>query len=75
MNRLTLTDFSIFVGLTVAATGMPSLVIADDIVIEEIVVTARQRSELLQDVPASITAFTELDIQSAGIERAQDFIV
>ena len=74
MNRLTLTAFAIFVGLPIAITGMPSLIIADDIVIEEIVVTARQRSELLQDVPASITAFTESDIKSAGIARAEDFI-
>lgn len=74
MNRLTLTAFAIFVGLPIVITGMPSLIIADDIVIEEIVVTARQRSELLQDVPASITAFTESDIKSAGIARAEDFI-
>jgi iron complex outermembrane receptor protein len=41
---------------------------------EEIVVTARQREERIQDVPATITAFTAADIRNAGIERPQDFI-
>ncbi|MEO1033981.1 MAG: TonB-dependent receptor [Pseudomonadota bacterium] len=42
--------------------------------LEEIVVTARQREESLQDVPASITAFTEKDIERIGVQRAEDFI-
>jgi len=42
--------------------------------LEEIIVTARQREERIEDVPATITAFTQSDIQSAGIERPQDFI-
>jgi len=47
---------------------------ADTGQIEEIVVTARQREEKIEDVPATITAFTASDIQNAGIERPQDFI-
>ena len=39
-----------------------------------IYVTARRRSELLQDVPAAITAFTDDTIEAAGIERPADFI-
>ncbi len=42
--------------------------------LEEVVVTARQRTESLADVPAAITAFTENDIERAGIERAGDFL-
>ncbi len=42
--------------------------------IEEIVVTARQRSETLKDVPASITAFTAETLSNAGVVRAHDFI-
>jgi len=42
--------------------------------LEEVVVTARQREEAITDVPAAITAFTENDIQRAGIERAEDFL-
>ena len=42
--------------------------------LEEIIVTARQREERIEDVPVTITAFTAADIKSAGIERPQDFI-
>jgi len=42
--------------------------------IEEIVVTARQRSETLKDVPASITAFTAETLSNAGVARAHDFV-
>ena len=40
----------------------------------EVVVTARQRAELIEDVPVTVQAFTETEIKSAGIERPQDFI-
>ena len=42
--------------------------------LEEIIVTARQREERIEDVPVTITAFTAAEIQNAGIERPQDFI-
>jgi len=42
--------------------------------LEEIIVTARKRLETLQDVPISVTAFTESQIESAGIQRPADFI-
>ena len=42
--------------------------------LEEVVVTARKRTESMQDVPISVTVFTAQDIQDAGIERPQDFI-
>ena len=42
--------------------------------LEEVVVTARARAESLQDVPATITAFTESQIENMGVERAEDFI-
>lgn len=42
--------------------------------IEEVVVTARQREERIEDVPAAIKAFSNAEIRSAGIERPQDFI-
>ena len=40
-----------------------------DVVIEEIIVTARYRAERLSDVPDSITAFTVDDIERYRIER------
>jgi iron complex outermembrane recepter protein len=42
--------------------------------LEEVVVTARKRDEALLDVPVAINAFSEEDIESAGIVRPQDFI-
>ncbi len=40
----------------------------------EIIVTSTRRSESLQNVPASITAFTAEAIEAKGIERPSDFI-
>ena len=42
--------------------------------LEEVVVTARARSESLQDVPSTVTAFTVGQINDMGIQRAEDFI-
>jgi iron complex outermembrane receptor protein len=43
-------------------------------VIEEVVITARQRSESLKDVPASVSVLTAQQIAAAGISRADNFI-
>lgn len=39
---------------------------------EEIVVTARKRSEVISDVPTTITAFSERAIERAGIKNIDD---
>jgi iron complex outermembrane recepter protein len=55
--------------------SLPSATLAQESVgLEEVVVTARKRTESMQDVPIAVTVFTANDIQSAGIERPQDFI-
>jgi iron complex outermembrane receptor protein len=41
---------------------------------ERIVVTARRREESIIDLPASATAFTFSDIESAGITSARDYV-
>ena len=43
-------------------------------VLEEIIVTARRRSESLQDVPVAITAFSETKLKSAGIDELGDIL-
>ncbi len=58
------------IGLSPAYTATPTL----GAELEEIIVTARKRSESLQDVPIAVTAFTETQIESAGIRRPADFI-
>ncbi len=47
---------------------------SDAFTIEEVIVTARRREEILQDVPGTVTAITAATIESAGIQRAADFI-
>ncbi|MCC7199867.1 MAG: TonB-dependent receptor [Gammaproteobacteria bacterium] len=66
--------------LTLVAAGVASVIAgaqamaAEQATLEEIVVTARQRAEKLEDVPATVQAFTATEIESAGIERPTDFI-
>ena len=40
--------------------------------IEEIIVTARKREENLQDIPLTVNAFTEADLDERGITSLQD---
>ena len=47
---------------------------AQPITLEEIVVTARKRSETLEESPVSVRAFTADEIEAAGIESPRDFI-
>jgi len=62
------------VSVIIAGYIAPPLITESNAALEEIVVTARKRSESLQDVPIAITAFTETSIEQAGIERPADFI-
>ncbi len=63
------------VGLNMATTAVAAEPSDKNVLqIEEITVIARQRSESLQQVPVAVTAFTETDLQNAGIETPADFI-
>jgi iron complex outermembrane receptor protein len=42
--------------------------------LEEVIVTARRREERLQDVPDTITAFTAVQIERAGIDELVDYV-
>ena len=42
--------------------------------LEDVVVTAQRREEKLQDVPVSVTAFSEAAIRDAGIRNTADFM-
>jgi len=42
--------------------------------LEEVVVTARKRSESLFESPVSVKAFTDSDIRASGIQTPQDFV-
>jgi iron complex outermembrane recepter protein len=68
-KTLLLSTSALLMGSTWSAASL-----AQQVAIEEIIVTARQRAESLQDVPASITAFTSEQLERAGVQRAEDFI-
>ena len=74
MKRISVPCINLFSCITLSLLALTPVTYAQDSVLEEVVVTARQREEKLTDVPASITAFTEGAIDRAGIERAEDFI-
>jgi iron complex outermembrane receptor protein len=59
-------------GILAAAVAMPA--IAQGTQLEEIIVTARKRDEVLLDVPVVVNAYNAQEIASAGILRPQDFI-
>ncbi len=60
--------------IVLMGSGWSAPSLAQQVAIEEIIVTARQREESLQDVLASITAFTTQQLERAGVQRAEDFI-
>ena len=49
-------------------------VLADELILEEIVVTARKRQENLRDVPIAVTAFSGAVVEAARIEQFADFV-
>ena len=42
--------------------------------LEEVVVTAQHREEKLEEVPVSVTAFSEVAIRDSGIRTSGDFM-
>jgi iron complex outermembrane receptor protein len=58
--------------VTAAIIAMPAPADSDEL--QEIVVTARKREEVLLNVPVAEDAFTEQTIKSAGIESPRDFV-
>ena len=58
------------VATALGLTGIPATIAQDSL--EEVVVTARQRAESMQDVPMMIQAMSGEEIQSRGITTLQD---
>ena len=57
-------------GVAVAQDGQATDVFS----VEEIIVTARRRSESIRDVPGTVTALTSDVLEGAGVRRAEGFI-
>ena len=71
--------FTGFLTVIMTASFLPLLadegdeaIALDEQRIEEIIVTARQQSETLQDVPVTIAAFTEVDLERYNITNLVD---
>jgi len=63
------------IGVTVVAVALTDAVpSAQAQVLEEIIVTSRQREESLLDIPLTVTAFTAQDIEARGINELVDIV-
>lgn len=64
--------------LAALLVAQPGLVAAqstnDDLMLEEVTVTAQRRAERLQDVPVAVTAFTAAEIEARGIGSTRDIL-
>jgi iron complex outermembrane receptor protein len=77
MRLLSITALScgvVFAGSNAAAQTAPTLATdtAGDSPLQEIIVTAQRRDERLQDVPISITAFTQQTLDQQGLRSIDD---
>lgn len=58
----------------IAGVGSVQTSVAEELVLEEVIVTAQRREESLQDVPLSVTAFDAETLQKSNISEAKDFL-
>ena len=70
MKRLTPLFVATSLGLT--PTLFSSLASAEQLLLEEVVVTARKREEPLQEVPVAVSAFSSEAVESLGIRNMRD---
>ena len=68
-----LTSLSTFAFINASVFG--GFVAAQNATIEEVVVTARKKSESLQDVPLSVSALNEETLEEKGINVFQDYLM
>ncbi len=59
-------------GLSLPAQAQSATARADNLVLEEVIVTARRREESLQDVPVSMTVFNQDQLNDANIINSGD---
>lgn len=60
--------------LAVAGGSLPASAFAQDLALEEIVVTAQKREESIQDIPVSVTAISADTIEALGIVTTGDVV-
>lgn len=57
---------------TIAATLAPGITSAQDLALEEVVVTAQKRAESLQDVPVSVSAMSDADLEGLKLRNSTE---
>jgi len=68
-----LNHLAALVVLSIIYLPLPLTVWAEDLALEEVVVTARKREESLQVVPVAVSAFTTESMEALGIRNMRDF--
>lgn len=63
---------AVFSVLAAGVIVAPRPVIAQEAMLEEIIVTARKREESVQDIPIAVSAFTADDIRELGLQSVDD---
>jgi outer membrane receptor protein involved in Fe transport len=58
--------------LTAVAVAQPALSLAQEVTLEEIIVTAQKREQRLIEVPVAITAISGSELQQRGLSSVQD---
>jgi outer membrane receptor protein involved in Fe transport len=58
--------------LSVAAATLPAVTWAQDVTLEEVIVTAQKREQKLIDVPVAITALSGTELEQRGLSSVQD---
>lgn len=66
---------SVAVAVSAACASVPAAQAQEQFGIEEIIVTATKRQASIQDVPMSITAFSDDDIVREGFKQLEDYAV
>lgn len=67
--RFKVAVFSVLLACVIVA---PHPVVAQEAMLEEIIVTARKREESVQDIPIAVSAFTADDIRELGLQSVDD---
>ena len=75
LSKTGLRQRSVLIALLVAYSGVASPLAAEQLYIEEIVVTARKKVENLQEVPSAVNVLSGLRVERERITSTEDLIV
>lgn len=72
IKNLPLNKLSTAIGLTIATAWAPYSVQADNLTVEEVIVTAQKRAESAQDIPVALTAISAETMENMGVQSFSD---